>query len=182
MSRDCNQTKERLEELVDQIVDAGLIGKEIDQSQLSLTSDYQEHLGQCADCRDYQVANRMLIEAAVALPLHEIPQADLLTASIMQAVMEEPATEVGATVLSDRETSTDNTITPASKFRNNRSGEISLVAISFVAFALASTYGVQLDESLWNIGSWLIALMVFIALKPVIEHQKLEHRQIGTPA
>jgi hypothetical protein len=182
MSRDCNKTKERLEELVDQIVDAGLIGQEIDPSQLSLTSDYQEHLVQCADCRDYQLANRILIEAAAALPLLEIPQADLLTASIMHAVMEEPVPEAAATALSDKEASTDKSITATSNFHNNRYGEISLVAISFVAFALASAYGVQLDESLWNIGSWLIALMVFIALKPLIEHQQLEHLQLGTPA
>lgn len=182
MSVDCNRTKERLEELVDQIVDAGLLGKEIDPSQLSLTSDYQEHLSDCANCRDYQAANRMLIEAAAALPIYEVPQADLLTASIMQAVMAEPVSETGASALSNSEMSTDKTITATTKIHKNRYGEISLAALSFTTFALASAYGVQLDESLWNIGSWLLALMVFIALKPLIEHQQLEQRQIGTPA
>ena len=171
MSMDCNQTKERLEALVDQIVDAGLIGHELDPSQLSLTSDCQEHLSQCVNCRDYQIANRMLIEAAAALPIDVVPQADLLTASIMQAVMDEPMATTSAEANS-----------AATKIQNKSHGEISLVALSFIAFAVASAYGVQLDESLWNIGSWLIALMVFIALKPLLEHKKTEHRYIGTPA
>ena len=181
MSLDCNQTKERLEELVDQIVDAGLIGQEIDPSQLSLTSDCHEHLSKCASCRDYQAANRMLIEAAAALPIYDVPQADLLTASIMQAVMDEPITEIGA-ALSHYKASNDKTDTATTKIHRNLYGEISLVAISFVAFAVASAYEVQIDESLWNIGSWLIALVVCIALKPLLEHQQLEQRQIGTPA
>lgn len=176
MSLDCNQTKERLEELVDQIVDAGLIGQEIDPSQLSLANDCQEHLSQCASYRDYQLANRMLIEAAAALPIEVVPKADLLTASIMQAVMDEPMATTSAEAISAA------TNTAATKIQNKSHGEISLVALSFIAFAVASAYGVQLDESLWNIGSWLIALMVFIALKPLLENNKPEHRYTGTPA
>ena len=74
--------------------------------------------------------------------------------------------------------------TATSKIQGNRYSEVYLVAFSFVAFALASAYGVQLDESLWNIASWLIALILFIALKPVIEkqQQQLEQRHLGTPA
>jgi predicted anti-sigma-YlaC factor YlaD len=182
MSLDCNQTKERLEALIDQIVDAGLRGEAIGSSEetkssqlnsLTLSVDCQEHLNQCSDCRNYQAANRMLIEAAAVLPILEVPQADLLTASIMQAVMDEPIAVISAM---------PNTAT--SKIQSNQYGEIYLVAFSFVAFALASAYGVQLDESLWNIASWLIALILFIALKPLIEkqQQQLEQRHLGTPA
>ncbi len=185
MSLDCNQTKERLEELIDQIVDAGLrgdagdSGDEIRASQLgslSLSVDCQEHLNQCSDCRNYQAANRMLVEAAAVLPLLEVPQADLLTASIMQAVMDEPIAEISA-----RTSAMPNTVT--SNIQSNRYGEIYLMAFSFVAFALASAYGVQLDESLWNIASWLIALILFVALRPLIEQQQqIEQRHLGTPA
>lgn len=182
MSLDCNQTKERLEALIDQIVDAGLRGEAIESSEdtkssqlnsLTLSVDCQEHLNQCSDCRNYQAANRMLIEAATVLPILEVPQADLLTASIMQAVMDEPIAVIGAM---------PNSAT--SKIQSNQYGEIYLVAFSFVAFALASAYGVQLDESLWNIASWLIALILFIALRPLIEkqQQQLEQRHLGTPA
>ena len=182
MSLDCNQTKERLETLIDQIVDAGLRGEAIESSEdtissqlnsLTLSVDCQEHLNQCSDCRNYQAANRMLIEAAAVLPILEVPQADLLTASIMQAVMDEPIAVISAM---------PNTAT--SKIQGNRYSEVYLVAFSFVAFALASAYGVQLDESLWNIASWLIALILFIALKPLIEkqQQQLEQRHLGTPA
>jgi predicted anti-sigma-YlaC factor YlaD len=186
MSLDCNQTKERLEALIDQIVDAGLKGEAIESSEdtkssqlnsLTLSVDCQEHLNQCSDCRNYQAANRMLIEAATVLPILEVPQADLLTASIMQAVMDEPIAEISA-----RTSAMPNTAT--SKIQSNQYGEIYLVAFSFVAFALASAYGVQLDESLWNIASWLIALILFIALRPLIEkqQQQLEQRHLGTPA
>ncbi len=186
MSLDCNQTKERLEALIDQIVDAGLRGEAIESSEdtkssqlssLTLSVDCQEHLNQCSDCRNYQAANRMLIEAAAVLPILEVPQADLLTASIMQAVMDEPIAEISA-----RTSAMPNTAT--SEIQRNRYGEIYLVAFSFVAFALASAYGVQLDESLWNIASWLIALVLFIALRPLIEkqQQQLEQRHLGTPA
>jgi uncharacterized membrane protein len=114
----------------------------------------------------------MLIEAAAVLPILEVPQADLLTASIMQAVMDEPIVVISGMP----NTATGNT-------QDNRYGEIYLVAFSFVAFALASAYGVQLDESLWNIASWLIALILFIALRPIIEkQQQLEQRHLGTPA
>jgi len=182
MSLDCNQTKERLEALIDQIVDAGLRGEAVESSEdtkssqlnsLTLSVDCQEHLNQCSDCRNYQAANRMLIEAATVLPILEVPQADLLTASIMQAVMDEPIAVISAM---------PNTAT--SKIQSNQCGEIYLVAFSFVAFALASAYGVQLDESLWNIASWLIALILFIALRPIIEQQQqqLEQRHLGTPA
>lgn len=183
MSLDCNQTKERLEALIDQIVDAGLRGEAIGSSEetkssqlnsLTLSVDCQEHLNQCSDCRNYQAANRMLIEAAAVLPILEVPQADLLTASIMQAVMDEPIAVISAM---------PNTAT--SKIQSNQYGEIYLVAFSFVAFALASAYGVQLDESLWNIASWLIALILFIALRPLIEkqqQQQQEQRHLGTPA
>ena len=183
MSLDCNQTKERLETLIDQIVDAGLRGEAIESSEdtissqlnsLTLSVDCQEHLNQCSDCRNYQAANRMLIEAAAVLPILEVPQADLLTASIMQAVMDEPIAVISAI---------PNTAT--SKIQGNRYSEVYLVAFSFVAFALASAYGVQLDESLWNIASWLIALILFIALRPLIEkqqQQQLEQRHLGTPA
>ncbi len=182
MSLDCNQTKERLEALIDQIVDAGLRGEAIESSgdtkasqlsSLTLSVDCQEHLNQCSDCRNYQAANRILIEAAAVLPILEVPQADLLTASIMQAVMDEPIAVSSAM---------PNTAT--SEIQSKRSGEIYLVAFSFVAFALASAYGVQLDESLWNIASWLIALILFIALRPLIEkqQQQLEQRHLGTPA
>lgn len=182
MSLDCNQTKERLEALIDQIVDAGLRGEAVESSEdtkssqlnsLTLSVDCQEHLNQCSDCRNYQAANRMLIEAATVLPILEVPQADLLTASIMQAVMDEPIAVISAM---------PNTAT--SKIQSNQCGEIYLVAFSFVAFALASAYGVQLDESLWNIASWLIALILFIALRPLIEkqQQQLEQRHLGTPA
>lgn len=186
MSLDCNQTKERLEALIDQIVDAGLIGQEIDPNQLSLTSDCQQHLSQCANCRDYQVANRMLIEAAAALPIAEVPQADLLTASIMQAVMDEPMPAISALV-KNHMACNDKINTETMQIQSNTYSEISLVALSFVAFALASAYGVQLDESLWNIGSWLIALVVFIAIKPLIEQGQLNQRPqskgpMGTPA
>lgn len=186
MSLDCNQTKERLEALIDQIVDAGLRGEAIESSvgtkssqlsSLTLSADCQEHLNQCSDCRNYQTANRMLIEAAAVLPILEVPQADLLTASIMQAVMDEPIAEISARTSAMPATAT-------SKIQNNRIGEIYLMAFSFVAFALASAYGVQLDESLWNIASWLIALILFIALRPLIEkqQQQLEQRHLGTPA
>lgn len=182
MSLDCNQTKERLEALIDQIVDTGLKGEASESSEetkasllssLTLSVDYQEHLNQCSDCRNYQAANRMLIEAARVLPILEVPQADLLTASIMQAVMDEPIAEISTM---------PNTTTSA--IQSRRYGEIYLVAFSFVAFALASAYGVQLDESLWNIASWLIALILFIALRPIIEQQQqqLEQRHLGTPA
>lgn len=182
MSLDCNQTKERLEALIDQIVDTGLKGEASESSEetkasllssLTLSVDCQEHLNQCSDCRNYQAANRMLIEAATVLPILEVPQADLLTASIMQAVMDEPIAEIRTM---------PNTNTSA--IQSNRYGEIYLVAFSFVAFALASAYGVQLDESLWNIASWLIALILFIALRPIIEQQQqqLEQRHLGTPA
>lgn len=182
MSLDCNQTKERLEALIDQIVDAGLRGEAIASREdtkssqlnsLTLSVDCQEHLNQCSDCRNYQAANRILIEAAAVLPIEEVPQADLLTASIMQAVMDEPIAVISAT---------PNTAT--SEIQSSRYSEIYLVVFSFVAFALASAYGVQLDESLWNIASWLIALILFIALKPLIEQrqQQLEQRHLGTPA
>lgn len=183
MSLDCNQTKERLEALIDQIVDTGLKAEASESSEetkasllssLTLSVDCQEHLNQCSDCRNYQAANRMLIEAARVLPILEVPQADLLTASIMQAVMDEPIAEISTM---------PNTTTSA--IQSKRYGEIYLVAFSFVAFALASAYGVQLDESLWNIASWLIALILFIALRPIIEQQQqqqLEQRHLGTPA
>lgn len=182
MSLDCNQTKERLEALIDQIVDTGLKGEASESSEetkasllssLTLSVDCQEHLNQCSDCRSYQAANRMLIEAASVLPILAVPQADLLTASIMQAVMDEPIAEISTI---------SNTTTNA--IQSRRYGEIYLVAFSFVAFALASAYGVQLDESLWNIASWLIALILFIALRPIIEQQQqqLEQRHLGTPA
>jgi hypothetical protein len=181
MSLDCNQTKEKLEALIDQIVDSGLRGEAIESSvdtkssqlnSLTLSIDCQEHLKHCSDCRNYQAANRMLIEAAAVLPILEVPQADLLTASIMQAVMDEPIVVISGMP----NTATGNT-------QDNRYGEIYLVAFSFVAFALASAYGVQLDESLWNIASWLIALILFIALRPIIEkQQQLEQRHLGTPA
>lgn len=182
MSLDCNQTKERLEALIDQIVDTGLKAEASESSEetkasllssLTLSVDCQEHLNQCSDCRNYQAANRMLIEAASVLPILEVPQADLLTASIMQAVMDEPIAEISTM---------PNTTTSA--IQSKRYGEIYLVAFSFVAFALASAYGVQLDESLWNIASWLIALILFIALRPIIEQQQqqLEQRHLGTPA
>ena len=182
MSLDCNQTKERLEALIDQIVDTGLKAEASESSEetkasllssLTLSVDCQEHLNQCSDCRNYQAANRMLIEAASVLPILEVPQADLLTASIMQAVMDEPIAEISTM---------PNTTTSA--IQSKRYGEIYLVAFSFVALALASAYGVQLDESLWNIASWLIALILFIALRPIIEQQQqqLEQRHLGTPA
>ena len=182
MSLDCNQTKERLEALIDQIVDTGLKAEASESSEetkasllssLTLSVDCQEHLNQCSDCRNYQAANRMLIEAASVLPILAVPQADLLTASIMQAVMDEPIAEISTI---------SNTTTNA--IQSSRYGEIYLVAFSFVAFALASAYGVQLDESLWNIASWLIALILFIALRPIIEQQQqqLEQRHLGTPA
>ena len=182
MSLDCNQTKERLEALIDQIVDTGLKAEASESSEetkasllssLTLSVDCQEHLNQCSDCRNYQAANRMLIEVASVLPILAVPQADLLTASIMQAVMDEPIAEISTI---------SNTTTNA--IQSSRYGEIYLVAFSFVAFALASAYGVQLDESLWNIASWLIALILFIALRPIIEQQQqqLEQRHLGTPA
>lgn len=190
MSLDCNQTKERLEALIDQIVDAGLRGEAIESSEdnkasqlssLTLSVDCQEHLNQCSDCRNYQAANRMLIEAAAVLPIAEVPQADLLTASIMQAVMDEPIAEISARTSAVTSAMPN---TAKSEIQSNRYGEIYLVAFSFVAFALASAYGVQLDESLWNIASWLIALILFIALRPFIEkqQQQLEQRHLGTPA
>ena len=187
MSLDCNQTKERLEALIDQIVDAGLRGESSEDTQsiqlssVTLSPDCQEHLNQCSDCRNYQAANRMLIEAAAVLPILEVPHADLLTASIMQAVMDEP---IAVNNASSALTSTmPNMATRA--IQTKPLGEIYLVAFSFVAFALASAYGVQLDESLWNIASWLIALILFIALRPMIEQQQqkhLEQRNLGTPA
>jgi len=189
MSLDCNQTKERLEALIDQIVDEGLRGEAVESTKetkssqlnsLTLSVDCQEHLNQCSDCRNYQTANRMLIEAAAVLPILEVPQADLLTASIMQAVMDEPIAETSART-SAVISAMPNTAT--NKIQSKRYGEIYLVAFSFVAFALASAYGVQLDESLWNIASWLIALILFIALRPLIEQQQqLEQRHLGTPA
>ncbi|CAN5212841.1 hypothetical protein BH11CYA1_BH11CYA1_35590 [soil metagenome] len=198
MSLDCNQTKERLEELIDQIVDAGLRGKapsdktyENDKKDenfktglepslpFTLSRECQEHLNQCADCRDYQTANRMLIDAAAVLPIQEVPQADLLTASIMQLVMDEPAYASDSQIQASTPAAAE-VLTPGKSSR-----EIYLVLISFAAFAATSAYGLQLDESLWNIGSWSLALLLFAALKPLVEQGPGESRalrNIGMPA
>lgn len=191
MSLDCNQTKERLEELIDQIVDAGLQGKasgaeltgkdsqDFAVNKLTLSAECQEHLNQCADCRDYQTANRMLIDAAAVLPKQVVPQADLLTANIMQLVMAEPAY-----TLESQAAQTSLAVIAAAPAANRSYREIYLVLLSFAAFAATSAYGQQLDDSLWNIGSWTIALLVFAALKPLIE-QPSETRTLlntGMPA
>lgn len=180
MSMDCNQTKEQLEILIDQMVDAKLQSKiergsnfgldstlrhdQIEASVLpfNLPAQCQEHLNQCSDCRDYQAASGILIESAALLPLKELAKADELTASIMQQILAEPSFAVQPIKASNK--------------------DIYLVTLSFVAFAATSVYGLQVDESLWNIGSWLVALIVFAACKPLIEARYLERNASGFPA
>lgn len=169
MSIDCNQTKEQLEIFIDQIVDTKLQGKfkylETEASallQFNLSDQCQEHLKHCSDCRDYQAASGILIESAALLPQQELAQANELTASIMQQILAEPSYAA-----------------PLIKASNK---DIYLVTLSFAAFAATSVYGLQVDESLWNIGSWLIALIAFALCKPLIEARHLEKNTLGLPA
>jgi len=161
MSLNCNQAKEQLEELLERLIDH----MDLPGNEVSISPECQEHLNVCSDCRDYQAASRVLIESALALPVLAVPKGDLLTANIMKAVLAEtsqkslePIQQSGPMQIRDQ--------------IQGQWREIGFLLLSFVAFAAASGYGMQLDESLWNIGSWMIALTLFISLKPVFEGNK----------
>jgi len=153
----CDQSKEQLDLLIDSMVEARLNqaqGLESFDPQGAL----QEHLLECADCHNYHLANRVLIEAAKSLP--RLDGGEELTSSIMAMIEEAQMAEAS----------------PQSFFA--RHNNVILIA-SFIAFTLF-TSGIFTDSSalgespmssdwIWSSGSWALALMVVALLKPFIE-------------
>jgi hypothetical protein len=144
----CRSTKEQLDFILESGIDARLKlasgGEPLALSDLS--ADSQDHLSTCADCQNYQLANRMLTEAARDLP--GLTTDRELTDSIMLAFDKEVAAEVKAKIASFTYL----------KF-----------AASFIAFILVGS-GISVD-SIWSAGAWMAALAVVALLKPLLETQ-----------
>ena len=66
----CLKTKEQLDFILEDGIDARLNGSGSEKALKSavLTDKLQAHLHSCADCQSYQLANRVLVEAARDLP------------------------------------------------------------------------------------------------------------------
>ncbi len=154
MSMVCNKIKEDLDSLFDQIVDTSLSGQ--DAANLSLPAICQAHLSHCQNCRDYHSTNLMFFEAASTLPVLEVPRPEALTNSIMQSIM-------------GGEHAPQAVASSAKIYGLDAKYDIWILIGSFVAFGAMSAYGSSLDDSFCNITSWLISLLLLLALKPIIE-------------
>ncbi len=159
MSMVCNKIKEDLDALFDQIVDTSLSGQ--DAANLSLPADCQAHLSHCQNCRDYHSTNLMFFEAASTLPVLEVPRSDALTNSIMQSIIA-------------GESAPQAVAASAKTYGSEAKYDIWLLVGSFIAFGAMSAYGSSLDDSFCNITSWLISLLLLLALKPIIENADKE--------
>jgi len=163
----CQQSKDQLDSLIEAMVEAKL-NPEANQSQKALNSSFdsffesglepqgalKEHLADCSECHNYQLANRVIIEAARALP--RLQGDEDLTQSILAAIE-----------ISQNEKSEEIVRVPAAVPSVFTLRSSYLLVASFVAFTL-TTSGFT-PEGLWSAGSWALALIVVAMLKPLIE-------------
>jgi len=155
----CQRSKDQLDSLIEAMVEARL-NVEADDGIHSSSSSFEpdgalkEHLADCSECHNYHLANRVIIEAARALP--KLQGDEALTQSILAAI------EISDLQLAEVKRAVP---VPAQSMFTPRSALI-LVA-SFVAFILTSS-GFSVD-ALWSVCSWSLALMMVALLKPLIE-------------
>ncbi|MBU6450288.1 MAG: hypothetical protein KGS72_00810 [Cyanobacteria bacterium REEB67] len=121
----------------------------------------RSHLGECQSCHNYQLANRVIIEAARDLP--GLTADSALTDSIMAMIDEEIA---GQKIEEERPNPASS---PQLSTLFDRKS-IALMAASFGVFiVLLSGFS---TDGLWSAFSWLVALAVVALLKPLIEYNQ----------
>jgi hypothetical protein len=161
----CQQAKDQLDNLIEAMVEARLhpdVGPQNAPGPFADSFDssfeprgaLKEHLADCSECHNYQLANRVIIEAARALPRLEGDEA--LTQSILAAI------ETGEVEKSEAKASA-----PAPASPRLTAGSALVLAASFMAFTL-TTSGFTPD-AVWSAGSWALALVMVALLKPLIE-------------
>lgn len=145
MNETCEQFKLAIDDLVDKTVDARITGA----SEPVLDKAVADHLAVCADCLDYKMANQMIVRAANETPLLT-PKA-YLTRSIMDEL--------------------DGDFKEQSREQSKQPQLVFLLG-AFVLFIGLTI--MEVNDSPWNIASWILALAVVLALKPLLE---LPHTQ-----
>lgn len=149
-----------------------------------LPGELQTHLTTCAQCRDYQTASQMIVEAARVLPQMAVPRPLELTADIMAQIRDESmivlaeapmmaGTTSGAkslTGLGGAESSSKSgseIVSSVSSGGHNR--QILLLLLSFSLFLTMALSGEDIDEAAWNCGAWCVALLLVALLRPFFE-------------
>jgi predicted anti-sigma-YlaC factor YlaD len=161
----CHKFKDQLDSLIDAMVEARL-QQEAGQTAIILEYSFEpegalkEHLADCADCHNYQLANRVIIEAARALP--RLKGDEALTQSILAMVLESQESESLAIAKSEPKITAPVATQSIFTLRST-----CLLVASFIAFTV-TTSGFTTD-GVWSACSWAVALIAVAMLKPLIE-------------
>jgi hypothetical protein len=139
------------------------------ESNLEPTGALKKHLANCSDCHNYQLANRVIIEAARALP--KLEGDEDLTQSILALIQESQESNL-LSVQGPSEIEKEKAKVPAPKARQFAFSQHSVLVLvaSFLAFTfiISTTAGFTI-EAMWSAGSWALALVMVALLKPLIE-------------
>jgi hypothetical protein len=181
----CEQSRDQLDLLVEAMVDARIEAElnadptsgsagQAGQIAAEPTGALKEHLASCTDCHNYQLANRVIIEAARALPKIEADEA--LTQSILARIQESQESELGTQTAKSIPAATTAVTAVAAPISNGAKPFVfSLQSIyglvaSFLAFTfITSTSAGFTIDAVWSAGSWALALLMVAMLKPLIE-------------
>jgi hypothetical protein len=140
MKDTCDDFKLAIDDLVDKTVDARITGA----SEPVLDQAVADHLAVCASCLDYKMANQMIVRAANETPLLT-PKADL-TRSIMAEL--------------------EGDFKEQSREQSKQPQLVFLLGAFLLFIGLTI---MEVNDSPWNIASWVLALTVVLALKPLLE-------------
>jgi hypothetical protein len=170
---DCEQAREELDLLLEASVQAriesklgakagGIIESGADENSAGQpTQALRHHLGQCQACHNYQLANRVIIEAAREMP--KLTADSALTSSIMAMI----DLEIAAQALPEESVDAAGAKKQLLLFDGK---SMAILAASFAAFIVLSS-GFSAD-GLWSAFSWLVALAMVALLKPLLEQNQ----------
>ena len=166
---DCDHARDELDLLLEASVQARIesrlgagAGSEPDKNSAGQpTQALRNHLGQCQACHNYQLANRVIVEAAREMP--QLSADSALTSSIMAMI----DLEIAAQTLPAEGVASTGAKKQSLRFDGT---SIAMLAASFAAFIILSS-GFSAD-GLWSAFSWLVARAMVALLKPLLEQNQ----------